>query len=98
MATETFSKNGKEVAILHRIAASPRRCLESMSGEQRKDEDGFAHVIVGKKYGLSGEYINQYKLSFDNYKFTLEYQRSFGAFSGFNEIEAIAVDNYNDII
>ena len=33
-----------------------------------KDEDGFAHAIVGKKYGLSGEYINQYKLSFDNDK------------------------------
>ena len=63
-----------------------------------KDEDGFAHAIVGKKYGLSGEYINQYKLSFDNDKFTLEYQRSFGAFSGLNEIEAIAVDNNNDII
>ena len=37
-------------------------------------------------------------MSFDNDKFTLEYQRSFGAFSGLNEIEAIAVDNNNDII
>ncbi|MEC7244974.1 MAG: phytase [Bacteroidota bacterium] len=63
-----------------------------------KDDEGNAHAIIGKKTGKSGEYINQYKLNFDEGKFRLIYQRSFGEFSGKNEIEAIAVDKKKNII
>ena len=54
--------------------------------------------LLEKKTGKSGEYINQYKLNFDEGKFRLIYQRSFGEFSGKNEIEAIAVDKKKNII
>lgn len=63
-----------------------------------KDKQGFANAIVGKKDGISGEYVSQYKLVYNKNKFELEYLRTFGLFSGKKEIEAISVDNINDII
>ena len=50
-------------------------------------------AIVGRKFGPSGTYLWQYKLSENNGKVTGEVARKFGNFSGKKEIESIAVDD-----
>lgn len=50
-------------------------------------------AIVGRKFGPSGTYLWQYKLSESNGKVTGEVVRKFGNFSGKKEIESIAVDD-----
>ena len=50
-------------------------------------------AIVGRKFGPSGTYLWQYKLSENNGKVTGEVVRKFGNFSGKKEIESIAVDD-----
>lgn len=50
-------------------------------------------AFVGRKTGISGQYIHQYKLIDAGGYVTTEFVRSFGAYSGKKEIEAIAVDN-----
>ena len=50
-------------------------------------------AIVGRKFGPTGTYLWQYKLSENNGKVTGEVVRKFGNFSGKKEIESIAVDD-----
>ncbi|OWR15086.1 phytase [Chryseobacterium sp. VAUSW3] len=50
-------------------------------------------AIVGRKFGPSGTYLWQYKLSENNGKVAGEVVRKFGNFSGKKEIESIAVDD-----
>ena len=50
-------------------------------------------AIVGRKFGPSGTYLWQYRLSENNGKVTGEVVRKFGNFSGKKEIESIAVDD-----
>lgn len=50
-------------------------------------------AIVGRKFGPTGTYLWQYKLSENNGKVTGEVLRKFGNFSGKKEIESIAVDD-----
>jgi 3-phytase len=59
----------------------------------KRKSDGALFVIVGRKSGPSGTYLWQYRLSPDkkgNIQATVV--RKFGKFSGFKEIESIAVD------
>ena len=73
---------------------------EPMGVSLWKDEEGNAHAVVGKKNGVSGEYLDQYKLIYNDKisAFELSYLRSFGKFSGKKEIEAITVDKEDHFI
>lgn len=51
------------------------------------------YAIVGRKEGVSGEYLYQYELIGINGNITAKLIRKFGAYSGKKEIEAIMVDN-----
>ncbi len=56
--------------------------------------DSTVYAIVGRKVGPSGTYLWQYRLVDDGKgRITGEVVRKFGAYSGKNEIESIAVDN-----
>lgn len=59
----------------------------------KRKSDGTLFVIVGRKNGPSGSYLWQYKLA-PNKKGKIEatVARKFGKYSGFKEIESIAVD------
>jgi len=74
------------------------------SGDQERDgmgialykrpEDGAIFAVVGRKTGPSGSYLWQYLLHDDGAgRLAATLVRQFGAFSGKNEIEAIAVDD-----
>src|SRR5690606_4458474 len=56
-------------------------------------ENGKTYAIVGRKEGISGEYIYQYELTESNGNITANLVRKFGNYSGKKEIEAIMVDN-----
>src|SRR5690606_4424242 len=56
-------------------------------------ENGKTYAIVGRKEGISGEYIYQYELTEANGSLTANLVRKFGNYSGKKEIEAIMVDN-----
>ncbi len=51
------------------------------------------YAIVGRKDGISGEYLHQYELLAANGTITANLVRKFGKYSGKKEIEAIMVDN-----
>lgn len=56
-------------------------------------ENGKIYAIVGRKEGVSGEYIYQYELVDTKGTVTAHLVRKFGAYSGMKEIEALMVDN-----
>jgi 3-phytase len=88
--TEVSSENGLNV-------------FEGASGEEaapmgialyRRPRDGAIFAIVGRKSGPAEGYLWQYRLEDDGAgKVRAAKVREFGAYSGRNEIEAIAVDN-----
>lgn len=55
--------------------------------------NGKTYAIVGRKEGVSGEYMYQYELIDANGTVTAKLVRKFGNYSGKKEIEAIMVDN-----
>jgi myo-inositol-hexaphosphate 3-phosphohydrolase len=60
----------------------------------KRPSDGTIYAIVGRKSGPSEGYLWQYKLEDDgNGNVIGEKVREFGAYSGLNEIESIAVDD-----
>lgn len=59
----------------------------------KKPATGEIFAIVGRKNGPSDNYLWQYKLSGENGQVAGEKVRTFGQYSGKNEIEAIAVDD-----
>lgn len=60
----------------------------------RRPTDGAAFAVVGRKTGPSGAYLHQYRLTIGpDGKAQGTKVREFGAYSGRNEIEAIAVDS-----
>jgi len=56
------------------------------------------YAIVGRKNGPENGYLHQYLLTSDSLGVHSKLVRTFGAFSGKKEIEAIAVDNENAIV
>ena len=56
------------------------------------------YAIVGRKNGPKEGYLHQYLLTSDSLGVHSKLVRTFGAFSGKKEIEAIAVDNENAIV
>ncbi|MEC4115176.1 phytase [Myroides pelagicus] len=60
-----------------------------------KEEEGKkVYAITGRKDGPSEGYLHQYEIKTDKQgKLSLQLSRTFGAYSGQKEIEAIAVDN-----
>lgn len=54
---------------------------------------GKTYAIVGRKEGVSGEYLYQYELTDNKGTVTANLVRKFGHYSGKKEIEAIMVDN-----
>jgi 3-phytase len=56
------------------------------------------YAIVGRKNGPENGYLHQYLLTSDSLGVHSKLVRTFGAFSGKKEIEAIAVDNDNAIV
>ena len=102
VTTERF-KNSLRIFSLPEMTELDGGGLRVFKGEENpepmgvslwKDEEGNAHAVVGKKNGVSGEYLDQYKLIYNDKisAFELSYLRSFGKFSGKKEIEAITVD------
>lgn len=76
-----FGETGDEFRDLMGIA-----CYKNPAGE--------IFVIVGRKNGpTDGSYLWQYRLKEKSGKLTCELVRKFGAYSGKNEIESIAVDD-----
>jgi 3-phytase len=59
----------------------------------KRPKDGAVFAIVSRKNGPSDHYLWQYRLYDHGGKLAAEKVREFGAFSGKNEIEAIAVDD-----
>ena len=60
----------------------------------KRPSDGTIYAIVGRKSGPPEGYLWQYKLEDDGHgNVAGELVRQFGAYSGLNEIEAIAVDD-----
>ena len=60
----------------------------------KRQSDGTIYAIVGRKSGPSEGYLWQYKLEDDGNGNVIGVKvREFGAYSGLNEIEAIAVDD-----
>jgi len=60
----------------------------------KRPSDGTIYAIVGRKSGPAEGYLWQYKLEDDGHGNVVgELVRQFGAYSGLNEIEAIAVDD-----
>lgn len=55
--------------------------------------NGKIYAVVGRKEGVSGEYLYQYELVENNGNITGKLVRKFGNYSGKKEIEAIMVDN-----
>ena len=55
--------------------------------------NGKIYAIVGRKEGVSGEYLYQYELTDNKGTVTANLVRKFGNYSGKKEIEAIMVDN-----
>ncbi|KAA5532774.1 phytase [Paenimyroides baculatum] len=55
--------------------------------------NGKIYAIVGRKEGVSGEYLYQYELTDSKGTVTANLVRKFGNYSGKKEIEAIMVDN-----
>ena len=56
------------------------------------------YAIVGRKSGPKEGYLYQYELVSDSLGVHANFVRSFGAFSGKKEIEAIAIDNETGIV
>lgn len=77
--------------------------VDVFEGETERDPMGVSiyknpstkdiYAIVGRKFGPSGTYLWQYKLTEQNGKVVGEVVRKFGNFSGKKEIESIAVDD-----
>lgn len=61
-------------------------------------ENGKKYAVVGRKEGVSGEYIYQYELIESNGNIVGNLVRKFGNYSGKKEIEAIMVDNESGYI
>lgn len=60
----------------------------------KRPSDGTIYAIVGRKSGPAEGYLWQYKLEDDGHGNVIGVKvREFGAYSGLNEIEAIAVDD-----
>jgi 3-phytase len=60
----------------------------------KRPSDGTIYAIVGRKSGPTEGYLWQYKLEDDGHGNVIGVKvREFGAYSGLNEIEAIAVDD-----
>jgi len=58
-----------------------------------RPSDGVIFAIVGRKFGPSETYLEQYELGDGQGKVSAKLVRKFGKFSGKKEIESIAVDN-----
>lgn len=56
-------------------------------------ENGKSYAVVGRKEGISGEYLYQYELIDNNGAISGKLVRKFGTYSGKKEIEAIMVDS-----
>jgi myo-inositol-hexaphosphate 3-phosphohydrolase len=71
-----------------------RRAMPMGISLYRRPSDGTIYAIVGRKSGPSEGYLWQYKLEDDGNGNVMGTKvREFGAYSGLNEIEAIAVDD-----
>ena len=71
-----------------------RRAMPMGISLYRRPSDGTIYAIVGRKSGPSEGYLWQYKLEDDGNGNVIGTKvREFGAYSGLNEIEAIAVDD-----
>ncbi|MFC2135795.1 phytase [Bacteroidota bacterium] len=103
VATER-GRNCIRVFSLPEMKAIDNGGIEVFAGEElnapmgvslyKRPGDGAMFAIVGRKEGPSGSYLWQYLLEDDgngNVKGTVV--RKFGAYSGFKEIESIAVDD-----
>jgi 3-phytase len=64
----------------------------------RRPRDGAVFAVVGRKSGPKSGYLHQYRLSETGGRIGLELVRSFGAYSGENEIEAILVDDETGLV
>nr|WP_299170961.1 phytase [uncultured Allomuricauda sp.] len=64
----------------------------------KSPKDSSVYAVVGRKTGPDGSYLYQYKLSSDSTGVSSKLVRKFGAFSGQKEIEAIAIDDENELI
>jgi 3-phytase len=71
-----------------------RRALPMGISLYKRQSDGTIYAIVGRKSGPAEGYLFQYKLEDDGHGNVIGVLvRQFGAYSGLNEIEAIAVDD-----
>ncbi len=71
-----------------------RRAMPMGISLYKRPSDGTIYAIVGRKSGPSEGYLWQYKLEDDGNGNVIGTKvREFGAYSGLNEIEAIAVDD-----
>lgn len=64
----------------------------------KSSKNNAIYAIVGRKNGPKEGYLHQYLLTSDSLGVHSTLVRTFGAFSGKKEIEAIAVDNENAIV
>lgn len=62
-------------------------------GLYRNPKNGFTYAIVSRKSGHQDGYLHVYKLLAVGGKVSVQYQTSFGKYSGSGEIEAIAVED-----
>lgn len=103
VCTERYT-NSLRVFALPSMEAIDNGGIEIFEGDSLKEpmgvalytnpEDGEIYAIAGRKTGPANEYLWQYLLHDDGKgQVTGKLVRKFGAFSGKEEIEAIAVDN-----